>query len=130
MIYNTCYIAPVLFNIACYRVLLFSIAKVQYSQGVIWQIWILYSSDPRFQMVTNLFKIGSMSQERDSLLLTRWPSWLGKSSPSCPGQQWAIMNPILPIIDLVIICNNEPIITVIIVNNGNAIIGNNDVMTR
>ena len=29
---------------------LYSIASVLYSQGVIWQIWVLYSSDQRFQM--------------------------------------------------------------------------------
>ena len=40
------------------------------------------------------------------------------------------MNPLLPIIDLVIIFNNEPIITVIIGNNGTAIIGNNDIITE
>ena len=40
------------------------------------------------------------------------------------------MNPLLPIIDLVIIGNNEPINTVIIGNNGTVIIGNNDVITE
>ena len=39
------------------------------------------------------------------------------------------MYPLLPIIDLVIIGNNEFIITVIIGNNGIVIIGNNDVIT-
>ena len=39
------------------------------------------------------------------------------------------MNSLLPIIDLVIIGNNEFIITVIIGNNGIVIIGNNDVIT-
>ena len=38
------------------------------------------------------------------------------------------MNPLLPIIDLVIIGNNEPIITVIIGNNGIVIMSNNDVI--
>ena len=42
------------------------------------------------------------------------------------------MNPLLPIIDLVIIGNNdsEPNITVIIGDNGAVIIGNNDVITE
>ena len=39
------------------------------------------------------------------------------------------MNSLLPIIDLVIVGNNELIITVIKGNNGNVIIGNNDVIT-
>ena len=39
------------------------------------------------------------------------------------------MNSLLPIIDLVMIGNNEFIITVIIGNNGMVIIGNNDVIT-
>ena len=39
------------------------------------------------------------------------------------------MNSLLPIIDLVIIGNNEFIIMVIIGNNGLVIIGNNDVIT-
>ena len=39
------------------------------------------------------------------------------------------MNPLLPLIDLVIIGNNEPIFTVIIGNYGTLIIGNNDVIT-
>ena len=39
------------------------------------------------------------------------------------------MDPLLPIIDLVIICNNGSIITVIIGNNDLVIIGNNDVIT-
>ena len=37
------------------------------------------------------------------------------------------MNSLLPIIDLVIIANDEFIITVIICNNGIVIIGNNNV---
>ena len=37
---------------------------------------------------------------------------------------------LLPIIHLVIIGTNEPIITLIIVNNGTVIIGNNDVITE
>ena len=40
------------------------------------------------------------------------------------------MNPLFPIIDLVIIGNNEPIITAIIDNDGTIIIGNNDVITE
>ena len=40
------------------------------------------------------------------------------------------MNPLLPIIDLVNISNNEPIITLIIGNNGTVIIGNSDVITE
>ena len=40
------------------------------------------------------------------------------------------MNPLLPIIDLVIIGNNEPIITVMIGNSGTVIIGNKDVITE
>ena len=39
------------------------------------------------------------------------------------------MNSLLPIIDLVIIGNNEFIIMVIIGNNGIVIIGNDDVIT-
>ena len=39
------------------------------------------------------------------------------------------MNPLLPISDLVITGNNEPIITVIIGNNDAVIIRNNDVIT-
>ena len=39
------------------------------------------------------------------------------------------MNSLLPIFDLVIIGNNEFIITVIIANNGIVIIGNNDLLT-
>ena len=39
------------------------------------------------------------------------------------------MNSLLPIIDLVMIGNNESIITVMIGNNGIVIIGNNDVIT-
>ena len=45
LLYNTCSS-----NIACYIALLYRIARMLYSQGVIWQIWVLYSSDPRFQM--------------------------------------------------------------------------------
>ena len=48
-----------------------------------------------------------------------------------PKLLWSIiviMNPLLPIADLVIIGNNEPIITVIIGNNGTVIIRNNDVI--
>ena len=40
------------------------------------------------------------------------------------------MNSLIPIIDLVIIGNNEFIITVIIGNNGMVMIGNNDVITE
>ena len=39
------------------------------------------------------------------------------------------MNSLIPITDLVIIGNDEFIITVIICNNGIVIIGNNDVIT-
>ena len=39
------------------------------------------------------------------------------------------MSPFLPIIDLVIIGNNDPIIRVMKGNNGKFIIGNNDVIT-
>ena len=50
MIYNTCYIGPVLSDIPCYMALLYRIARVLYSQDMIWQIWVIHSSDPRFQM--------------------------------------------------------------------------------
>ena len=40
------------------------------------------------------------------------------------------MKPVSSIIDLVIIGNNEPIITAIIDNNGTNIIGNSDVEQR
>ena len=53
MIYNTCYIAPVqavLSHKAFFIALLYSITGVLYSKAVTWQIWLLYSSDPRFQM--------------------------------------------------------------------------------
>ena len=54
MMHNTCCMAPVLSDIACYIALLYSITRVLYSQGVIWRIWVLYSlsSDPRFQMLS------------------------------------------------------------------------------
>ena len=48
--------------------------------------------------------------------------------PMLTSASW-IMNPLLPISDLVITGNNEPIITVIIGNNDTVIIRNNDVIT-
>ena len=49
MIYSTWYIAHVHSNIACYIALLYSIAGVIYSKGVIWQImcYIAVTQDSR-----------------------------------------------------------------------------------
>jgi hypothetical protein len=51
------------------------------------------------------------------------------ASPSYPSQQYVIINPLLPIIDLVITGKNGFIIIVIIGNNVSVIIRKNDVIT-
>ena len=51
------------------------------------------------------------------------------SSAYCPGQQYVIVDPLLPIIDLEMMGSDKSIITVTIGNNDLVMIGNNDVIT-